>query len=185
MQRPTNADQHYRPSGVFLCPAVIPRIDKIPGGLLANSDDYGYNCFGLSAIGSPNKDLGSLGLGGHTKPASDDSYTPLPVRAIDVVSPVEMIALGDGFSGSKGVILDLALTLSRNFDWDHYFNKDYLNYPDITKQCYARHQGKANMAFCDGHVATLTMKFLFEDTNDDALVVWNRDHNPHRELLPP
>jgi prepilin-type processing-associated H-X9-DG protein/prepilin-type N-terminal cleavage/methylation domain-containing protein len=187
MQRLTNVELHYRPSGVFRCPAVRPRTDKIPGGLLANSHDYGYNGYGLSPVDHPNKDPGSLGLGGQTKYTNT---TPLSVvlpsvRASDVVSPSDMIALGDGFSGSKGVILDLSGLFSRNYDWDNYFNKDYLNYPAITKQSYSRHRGRANVFFCDGHVATLTMKFLFEDTNDAALVVWNRDHNPHRELLPP
>jgi hypothetical protein len=41
------------------------------------------------------------------------------------------------------------------------------------------------MVFCDGHVETLTLEFLFQDTSDEALHVWNRDHLPHRELLLP
>ncbi|WP_160164578.1 H-X9-DG-CTERM domain-containing protein [Pedosphaera parvula] len=44
-----------------------------------------------------------------------------------------------------------------------------------------RHHGKANVVFCDGHVESPTLKFLFEDTSDAALVRWNRDHQPHRE----
>ena len=44
---------------------------------------------------------------------------------------------------------------------------------------------KANVVFCDGHVESPTLKFLFEDTSDDALRRWNRDHLPHREKLPP
>ena len=48
-----------------------------------------------------------------------------------------------------------------------------------------RHQGKANVVFCDGHVESPTLKFLFEDTSDDALSRWNRDHLPHREKLSP
>ncbi len=47
----------------------------------------------------------------------------------------------------------------------------------------ARHHGKASVVFCDGHVETPTLKFLFEDTSDAALVRWNRDHLPHRERL--
>jgi len=187
MQRPTNVELHYRPSGVFRCPAVTPRIDKIPGGLLANSRDYGYNGYGLSRVDLPHPDPDSFGLGGQTK-YTNTTHLPvvLPsVRTSDVVSPSDMIALGDGFSGSKGVILDLSGLFSRNYDWDNYFNKDYLNYPAITKQSYSRHRSRANVTFCDGHAATLTLTFLFEDTNDDALIMWNRDHNPHRELLPP
>ena len=44
-----------------------------------------------------------------------------------------------------------------------------------------RHQGKANVVFCDGHVESPTLKFLFEDTSDTALARWNRDHQPHPE----
>ena len=50
---------------------------------------------------------------------------------------------------------------------------------------YARHQGKANVVFCDGHVESPTMQFLFTDTSDAALSRWNRDHQPHRERLSP
>jgi len=43
----------------------------------------------------------------------------------------------------------------------------------------------ANVTFCDGHVESPTLKFLFEDTSDEALSRWNRDHLPHREKLSP
>ena len=48
-----------------------------------------------------------------------------------------------------------------------------------------RHGNKANVVFCDGHVESPTLKFLFEDTSDAALARWNRDHLPHREKLSP
>ena len=48
-----------------------------------------------------------------------------------------------------------------------------------------RHQGKANVVFCDGHVESPTLPFLFADTSDVALCRWNRDHQPHRERLAP
>jgi hypothetical protein len=32
-------------------------------------------------------------------------------------------------------------------------------------------------------VESPTLKFLFEDTSDAALVRWNRDHLPHRDRL--
>jgi hypothetical protein len=32
---------------------------------------------------------------------------------------------------------------------------------------------------CDGHIESPTLQFLFADTSDDALVRWNRDHQPH------
>ena len=47
----------------------------------------------------------------------------------------------------------------------------------------SRHQGKANVLFCDGHVESPKLQFVFEDSSDAALVRWNRDNQPHRELL--
>jgi prepilin-type processing-associated H-X9-DG protein len=36
--------------------------------------------------------------------------------------------------------------------------------------------GKANAVFCDSHVKSPTLQFLFEDTSDAALARWKRDH---------
>ena len=76
-----------------------------------------------------------------------------------------MMALGESFDGR--------MAFDRNLNgMDKYGN---LN----------RHQGKANVVFCDGHVESPTLQFLFEDTSDAALSRWNRDHQPHREKLSP
>jgi prepilin-type processing-associated H-X9-DG protein len=88
-----------------------------------------------------------------------------------------MMAIGDGFSGGYGIIQD---------GQDSLIRAD--GFPDnlgSTKRSYARHQGKANVVFCDGHVESPTLQFLFEDTSDAALSRWNRDHLPHREKLSP
>jgi prepilin-type processing-associated H-X9-DG protein len=47
----------------------------------------------------------------------------------------------------------------------------------------ARHGKNYNQLYCDGHVAALDPWFLF-DPNKSA-VMWNNDHQPHRELWPP
>jgi prepilin-type processing-associated H-X9-DG protein len=44
---------------------------------------------------------------------------------------------------------------------------------------------KANVVFCDGHIESPSLKSLFEDAVDPALIRWNRDNLPHRELLQP
>jgi prepilin-type processing-associated H-X9-DG protein len=41
-----------------------------------------------------------------------------------------------------------------------------------------RHQRKANVVFCDGHVESPALKFLFEDTSDTALARWNQPRSP-------
>jgi prepilin-type processing-associated H-X9-DG protein len=88
-----------------------------------------------------------------------------------------MVAIGDGFDGGNGIIRDGGMAL-----WRTYGVQDYL---ESTKRSYARHQGKANVVFCDGHVESPTLQFLFADTSDEALCRWNRDHLPHRERLSP
>ena len=49
----------------------------------------------------------------------------------------------------------------------------------------ARHQGRVNVLFFDGHVESPTLEYVFEDTSDAALVRWNRDRQPHRDRLCP
>ena len=82
-----------------------------------------------------------------------------------------MIAIGDSFTGSA------------EFDREKLGTgtpaDDLLTYGNTL----TRHQGKANVVFCDGHVESPTLKSLFQDTSDAALVRWNRDHQTHRDKL--
>jgi prepilin-type processing-associated H-X9-DG protein/prepilin-type N-terminal cleavage/methylation domain-containing protein len=157
--------------GVWHCPATQPP-PAIPAGL--RYSEYGYNAFGLSSRGSAD----SLGLGGHKGDQGFDGpirpYAP-PVAESEVVRPSDMMAIGDGFEGRNGIIRD------GNDDlWRVRVNVDD---PESTARSYARHKGRANVLFCDGHVESLTFRFLFDDTNDLALVRWNRDGLPHRDRL--
>ena len=120
----------------------------------------------------------SLGLGGHKIWDAKVSRVPAPpVNELEVAKPSEMMAIGDGFMGGNNVIYDGTFGLERTYDLTNNLER--------TKRAYARHQGKANVVFCDGHVESPTLKFLFEDTSDEALSRWNRDHQPHREKLSP
>ncbi|HEX4119058.1 MAG TPA: H-X9-DG-CTERM domain-containing protein [Verrucomicrobiae bacterium] len=168
--------------GVWRCPAApTSHVVEGTGHLYESDKNYGYNAFGLSLIGATHgAPTNSVGL---SRPQANSNTPGLPVNPSDIVSPGEMLAIGDGFAGREGVILDLSIAISRNDDWNGFMYQEQLNYGEITKTVYARHQGKANMVFCDGHVESPTLHFLFEDTNDAALVRWNRDHQPHRENL--
>lgn len=157
----------YLHEGVWQCPAALR-----PSELPANKSylSYGYNAYGMSADTERNP----LGLGRHT--VSDSTSTDPDVRPVkdsEVVSPSETIAIGDGFEGANGILRDGGLAL-----WRRNGVVDYLG---STKRSYSRHQGKANIVFCDGHVESPTLKSLFEDTTDTALSRWNLDHQPHRE----
>ena len=158
---------YFWDKGIWLCPSVRSK------GILGSSfESYGYNSFGIGN----RKD--SLGLGGHKGFASAPvgtvpDYKP-PVSESEVVNPSEMMAIGDGFYGSDSKIYSGIGFLWRNNESGGFFD---------TATAIARHQGKANVFYCDGHVESPTLQFLFTDTSDAALVRWNRDHLPHRERL--
>ncbi len=42
-----------------------------------------------------------------------------------------------------------------------------------------RHGGRANVAFCDGHVVQGTLKRLCLNLDATALCRWNKDNAPH------
>ena len=175
----------YLERTIWRCPSAVrpANWDTLTG--YTNSPlpyiSYGYNGLG---IWSPNK-TNVLGLGrqsAFTSSISINSQNPPnpPVPDSEIMNPSEMMALGDGFvGGSDGALMDGFSTLMRN-----YFR--LINAPpNGNPNARFRHQGKANVAFCDGHVESPTLQFLFTDTSDEALSRWNRDHQPHRERLAP
>lgn len=167
----TNRIRFYQWSGqgVWKCPSA-----NRPANWPTNFGyiSYGYNWMGMSA----RTDTNSLGLGGHrVQSASHLSMAP-PVHESEVSSPAEMMAIGDGFNGGNGVVRE---------GWLLWRTYGVTNFLGSTARAYARHNGRANVVFCDGHVESPTLKFLFEDTSDATLVRWNRDHLPHREELSP
>jgi prepilin-type N-terminal cleavage/methylation domain-containing protein/prepilin-type processing-associated H-X9-DG protein len=158
--------------GIWKCPSAV-RPPNFPPGW--GYDSYGYNSYGMRAKGDTN----SLGIG---RQYGMSLVSAPPVRESEVVSPSDTMALGDGFCGYNDIIMHGISWLQRTRDVPEG-NVPYDWKSD--RGAYARHQGKANVVFCDSHVESPTLKFLFEDTNAAALVRWNRDHLPHREKLLP
>jgi len=156
--------------GVWVCPGAKWPANLPPEHIYIS---YGYNLQGMSA----KIDTNSLGLGGHfIQSGLPQPFFAPPIKESEIANPSEMMAIGDGLFGGNGVIEN------GDFLWRTYSAKDYL---DSTKRSYARHEGKANVVFCDGHIESPTLQFLFTDTSDAALSAWNRDHQPHRERLSP
>ena len=160
---------YFWDKGIWLCPGVHSK-----GKMGSSFESYGYNSLGIGN----RKD--SLGLGGHKGMASAPvgtipDYKP-PVSESEIVNPSEMMAIGDGFYGSDSKIYSGIGLFWRNNEIGGFFD---------TATAIARHQGKANAIFCDGHVESPTLQFLFADTSDAALSRWNRDHQLHRERLAP
>ena len=151
-------------------------------------NDYAYNTYGL---GSQDASDASLGLSEHNVP----DYSPTPhVKESEVASPSEMYAIGDALFGSPNIVMDGWLLGRGSDEMVRQKGQSLTVFPGApksydfvqsTKRAYARHQGKANVVFCDGHVESPTLRFLFADTSDAALACWNRDHQPHRERLLP
>jgi prepilin-type processing-associated H-X9-DG protein len=164
-----SASQWLR-QAIWKCPAAHE-----PSNLPKNRGylSYGYNSYGLTR----QSDTLSLGLGGHNIWDPPRNLPAPSVNESEVVSPGEMMAMGDDFYGGDGIIQDGGLIFGRTSRLQDYLGS--------TKRSYARHLGKANVVFCDGHVESPTLSFLFEDTSDAALSLWNRDHQPHRERLSP
>ena len=120
------------------------------------SMSYGYNAFGILQIGNRTNNFGLHGY------YDVKSNTRTPIKDSEVVAPSEMMAIGESDW----------MTFMRSQSYDFY-------------KMNLRHQNKANVLFCDGHVESPTLQFLFADTSDAALCRWNRDHQPHRERLAP
>jgi prepilin-type processing-associated H-X9-DG protein/prepilin-type N-terminal cleavage/methylation domain-containing protein len=147
---------NYIYDGIWKCPTARFRN---PGNFYPVC--YGYNSSGIIHDGSEDN---SLGLGGNTR-------SQIPLRDSGVTHPSDMMAIGDISGGGITLIWRGENSLPTRDNDDLDFQR--------------RHQGKANVVFCDGHVESPTLKFLFEDTSDEALRRWNRDHQPHRERLAP
>jgi prepilin-type N-terminal cleavage/methylation domain-containing protein/prepilin-type processing-associated H-X9-DG protein len=129
---------------------------------------YGYNISG-SVPGSS-----SLGLG----PIPLSNPPPPPIRDAKILVPSDMIAIGDAhlytlappgptFDQSKAWasgLGDIFPTASQN-SIGH-------------KAELERHNARANFVFCDGHIESVKLEKLYENS-DIARRRWNNDHEPH------
>ncbi|HZR18688.1 MAG TPA: prepilin-type N-terminal cleavage/methylation domain-containing protein [Verrucomicrobiae bacterium] len=150
-------------NGVWFCPSAQWSADVLRG--IPTADGWSYYGYNVDVFGpgmQRNNPTNQLGLQGHYNPVT---HSYLPINESEVAVPSGMMALADGFD-PNGILMR-----RRVADLEECGNT------------MTRHQGKANVVFCDGHVESPTLSFLFEDTSNAALVRWNRDHQPHRDKL--
>jgi prepilin-type N-terminal cleavage/methylation domain-containing protein/prepilin-type processing-associated H-X9-DG protein len=154
-------------STVFHCPSDTDTSPR-SGGL-----SYGYNRWGIRD-GGTNVSFGLFGRFISFTPYRGQYFAPLPES--EVVSPSDMMAIGDTFGGAIffGPRVP-AQGFFQGVQWALIWH-DGSPVP-------VRHQGKLDVLFCDGHVESPTLGFLFTNTSDAALARWNRDHLPHRDQL--
>jgi prepilin-type processing-associated H-X9-DG protein/prepilin-type N-terminal cleavage/methylation domain-containing protein len=161
-------NSQFRTGGVWLCPSVQWAKKSDGQDKYSGNQSYCYNAFGVvlttSFRGADEGGSGGwLGLAGHDGGPQSTNY--MPIAESEVVVPSDMIAIGDSFTGFSIFTRDSAAVLEKRGN------------------ALSRHSGKGNVVFCDGHVESPTLKYLFEDTSDEALTRWNRDHQPHQIKL--
>jgi prepilin-type processing-associated H-X9-DG protein len=154
--------------GIQVCPGLA----RTPLGTLFNGGGHGIGCYGFNGGGLDS--VLRLGLAG----AIDPPARVRPVHEDEIVSPSEMLAIGDANIGSiitqpgKGWAEEL---ISPNIPTagDVNFTRNTVKRP---------HAGRWNLVLCDGHVQTLTTNQLFDIRKDPVRMLWNRDNQPHREI---
>ena len=150
-------ETNYYQKGLWLCPSA--RWSKEVLTHVYPSTCYGYNRYGILWPGNGNNHFG-------LQSQFDDRLRVwTPIAESQVAVPSDMMAIGDCVDGSVEFT-------RRNLPQSRYFGN-----------ILTRHQGRANVVFCDGHVESPMLKSVFEDTSDAALVRWNRDPLPHRDRL--
>jgi prepilin-type N-terminal cleavage/methylation domain-containing protein/prepilin-type processing-associated H-X9-DG protein len=160
-------------NGLYLCPTYAGPATA-PGIVADNRfaepiGSYGYNIGGTGGQWSEM----NLGLSGgvNLRASKMDEVREPWVRV-----PDDMIALGDAYTAlNNGKIRADHGVIGINFKGIYSTLAE--------KQVMARHQGKLNIVFCDGHIVAMKVQSLLFDHSDDALRRWNNDHEPHRELL--
>jgi len=148
---------------VYVCPSFPKALNWTNstiafGQIMAIS--YAYNGFGCN--------LGALqGLdGGVEGPA----FRVHHIKESQVVAPSDMIAFCDGNDSVRGWNFTVVPT------WGFTWNDGLFESFGPTR----RHNGGANVLFCDGHIEYGKYRKWVEH-RDDVMRRWNRDHQPHPE----
>ena len=179
---------------LYVCPdykglSVDGNDDAAPLG------SYGYNANGTKFTPS------DLGLGGVlTKVSIDDTaemaeQNMLRIKESKVVSPANMIALGDAHLiwSPKGMTLELyGIDLPKDnysgmglLDINSRNGVEQSGWPGrdgIVKATLRRHGSRYVVTFCDGHVESIPRDQLFLKS-DATLRRWNNDNEPHQDLM--
>ena len=143
--------------GVWRCPSA-----PWPSGEPERPPSYAYNAFGVGQLASGGV-FDPLGFCGYSP---SDSTEAVPVRESEVAIPSDMMVIGDSL-----------------FGWTAFMR--FNPYEFKKWKPFSRHEGKITVLFCDGHIESPKLGFVFEDRSDAALSRWNRDHQPHRDRLAP
>ena len=146
---------NYYQKGIWFCPAA-----RWSARALAPPASYGYNRYGILFPGNGTNHFGLQGQ------FDDRLRMWTPISEPQVAVPSDMMAIGDCVDGSVEFT-------RRNLAEARYFGN-----------ILTRHQGKANVVFCDGHVESASVGIPFLRKRATRLCArWNRNHLPHRDRL--
>jgi len=122
-----------------------------------SSFSLAYNDWGLDLQHNP-----QLGLGGDV----DGGFYKGPVKEDMVVSPSQMIMLGDSQAQAKGYSWEANLDATQADQWPSN-----------------RHSRKTNLLCADGHAETAIRNNVIDPAVDNAWRArWNNDNQPHNEI---
>ncbi len=172
-QAPNHLTNNPPFGGVFLCPSGLER------RMRAGRWSYGYNSLGI--VNRWLWYIGKMGSGlGVRIPGANRPWEA--TRETDVTVPRDMIAIADAFFRADATtsMIEGDPLLTRN---DRAFSYS-LSPRDDSQFAKARHRGKLNVTFCDGHVEAFKVHALYFEETDEAYKRWNRDNQPHREVVP-
>jgi prepilin-type N-terminal cleavage/methylation domain-containing protein/prepilin-type processing-associated H-X9-DG protein len=124
---------------------------------------YGINDWGLSLVARP-----QLGMGGDI----DGGLSQGPVKDTMVRAPAQMIMLGD----VRALKDPTQISFNANMD-------PTANSPAHTEWPSSRHNNRADLLFCDGHVESPNRAQVIDPKRDNPWRNrWNSDNMPHNEI---
>jgi len=158
---------------VYQCPAFNRLPGRYGGYLLSYCWNYQGSSFrnrGLGLAVSNSKDL------------IPGVY--LALKESQVINPADMILAGD-CRFSEWTVSDSRIKDPIIAAMDFGMGSDASLVPlhDHVSDYPKRHQDRFNLVFCDGHVTTFRRTELYTAKTDAALMRWNNDHQPHREIV--
>jgi prepilin-type N-terminal cleavage/methylation domain-containing protein/prepilin-type processing-associated H-X9-DG protein len=162
-------------ANIYMCPsfARLP-VDWTTGG-------YAYN---VNGVATPLVKGWGLGLGGESYMSVNQTLIAgvnyRANRESEIRRASDMFGVGDGYLALSpdGKFFSIGGFL---YHWISVRPNPSSAQPRDVDRQNRRHEAKANIWFCDGHVEYIRIQSLVAD---DKLQRWNNDNLPHRELLP-
>ena len=191
-------NQVVQRSGVFVCPGYsrLPGIYRggpnTPSGF-GLGGAYAYNDEGIGRdvavrVGRTGPAPTDLGLGGSYGEPDGTTLVDWPTRESEVAKPVDMIAFTDPVLAVTPYIMGSMVAEAGIADMSLWptLPPGLIPPPELAlrRALYPRrHSGLFNVNFCDGHVEPLKPPQLFDIRKDALAKRWNKDNQPHPELV--